>query len=408
MRSPLALTSLFLVTCASPAFAQSVVVPLQSDQQYQSQPAQPSTQLLANAKPAPDVPTFWLWGPVTAHPRVSYQFVTSTGVQYAPGFAADTTIQTLSPGILMELGTHWTLDYQASWDVYSSRQFKDTLNHTLSLLGSTAYENWTFSFSQGYSRTSEPLIQTGQQTQSNGYSTVVIARDRIDRHLMLESVASQSLVYTTGFNNTREWSLLEWVHYQFTPQLDTALGIGPGYVNVHTGADSNYYRFLGQIDWRLGTKLTLHLDGGLDHRRLHMATASYTNSPVANASIGYQMFEHTSLTIGASRTVTPSYFANRTQKGLSWNAGINQRLLGHFNLNLSAGYQKSSYDQTDPTSTTTPARNDNNHWYDARLSTAVLKRGTISVFYHRSQNSSNLLGYSFSSDQYGLELRYQY
>jgi hypothetical protein len=411
MESPLALVLFFLVVCTSPAFAQSVLAPIapsEPDLQYQPQPGQPATQLIATARANADVPTFLLWGPVTAHPRASYQFVSVTGLQYTPGSATNTTIQTLSPGILLELGTHWTLDYQASWNVYSSRQFKDTLDHILNLFGSTAYENWSFNFAQGFSRSSQPLIETGRQTQQDQYSTGVVVRDQITRQVMLETIANQSLLYTTDFNDTKEWSLLEWLHFQFSPQLDTALGIGPGYVEVNNGSDMNYYKLLGQIDWRPGTKLSLHLDGGLDHRRLRTATARYTDNPIANASMAYKIFEQTTLTIGATRTVTPSYFANQFQKSLTWNAGINQRLLGRLNLSLSTGYRKSNYEQTDPTTATTSARDDNNHWYDAGLSTAVFQRGSVSIFYRYSKNTSNESVYSFSSDQYGAQFLYRY
>jgi hypothetical protein len=406
--SPLTLALLWLVACTFQASAQNVLAPSQPDLQYQPQVAQQTTQLSATTNAVSPVPAFLQWGSVTAHPRISYSFVSSTGVQYQPGSATNTTIQTLSPGITLELGTHWSLDYQASWNVYSSRQFNDTLDHALSLLGATTYENWTFNFSQGFSRSTQPLIQTGRQTQQDQYSTSITALDRLDQHLMLETDASQSLLYTTDFNDTKEWSLLEWLHYQFSPQLDTALGIGPGYVEVNNGADMNYYKFLGKIDWRPSTKLNLHLDGGLDHRRLRTANASYIDNPIANASIGYKIFDHTMLTFGASRTVSASYFANQIQKSLGWNAGVNQRLLGIFNLSLSAGDQKSTYELTDPTTSTTSTRDDNDHWYDARVSTVVLKRGTISIFYRRSKNASSTPGYSFSSNQVGLEFRYQY
>jgi len=406
--SLLRLALLSLGTVATPAFAQSVLAPAQPDLQYPAQSTPQTSQLTATTSKPSTVPTFLQWDPITAHPRASYQFVSATGMQYEPGRATNTTIQTLSPGIFLELGTHWTLDYQASWNVYSSREFKDTLGHTINLLGATTYENWMFNFAQGFSRSSQPLIQTGRQTQQDQYSTGVTVNNQITSRFMLETVASQNLTYTTDFNDTKEWSLLEWLHFQVSPQLDSALGIGPGYVEINNGPDMNYYKFLGKIDWHPGTKLSLRLDGGLDHRKLRTATASYTNNPIASASIGYKIFEHTTLTLGASRTVTASYFSNELQKSLSWNAGIEQRLLGRFNLNLSAGYLKSSYDQTDPTATTTTARNDNNHWYDARVNTVVLKRGTVSVFYRYSKNSSSTQGYGFSSDQYGFELRYQY
>ena len=406
IKVPATLVLLPLFWCSATVFSQTVVAPVQPASKYQPQVTQQSTEPLTNAITQPAVPTFLQWGPVTAHPRASYRYVSSTGVQYKPGSATDTTIQTLSPGILLGVGTHWSLDYQASWNFYSSREFKDTLDHAINLLGSAAYENWTFNLSQGFSRSSQSLVETGRQTQQDQYSTGFTALDRIDSHLILETVGSQSLTSPTDFNDTKEWSLLEWLHFRFSQQLDTALGAGAGYVEVNNGADANYYKFLGRIDWRPGSKLNLHLDGGLDHRRIRTGSANYINNPIANASVGYKLFEHTILMIGATRTVTASYFSNQTQKNLSWNAALDQRLLGRINLNLSAGYQKSTYEQT--ALGDAAARNDNNHWYDVRLSTVVLRRGSVSIFYHRGKNSSSTPGYGFTSDQYGTELRYQY
>jgi len=404
----LTLTPLLLVVGASLAYSQSVRAPAQPDLEGQPLTIQQPSQLLATNKDAAPVPTFLLWGPVTAHPRASYEFVSTTGVQYLPGHAADTVIQTLSPGILLDLGAHWSLDYQASWNVYSSRLFKDTLDHALSLLGSSTYENWSFNFSQGFSRSSEPLVQTGRQTQQDQYATGFTVRDQLDRDLALETIARQTLIYTTDFNDTKEWSVLEWLHFQVSPRLDTAVGIGPGYVEVNHGSDMNYYKLLGQIDWQPGTKLNLHLDGGWDHRRMRTAAAHYIDSPIANASLNYKLFEHTTVTVGAARTVTASYFSNEVQKNIGWNAGLEQRLLGQLNLSLSTGYQKSTYDQTDPTIIITDARDDNTRWYDARLGTSILKRGTVSLFYRYSKNTSSLPGYGFSSDQYGVDLGYRY
>jgi len=402
----LALALLTLVAGMVPAEAQTAVMPALSDLQDQAQTAKKTSQLSDNAQSATDVPTFLQWGSVIARPRASYRFVSATGLQAKPGKAVDTTIQTFSPGITLDLSSHWSLDYQAAWNVYSQRDFKDTLDHSLVLRGATSYESWSFNAMQGYSHSSEPLIETGQQTTEDLYTTGFTATDRLNSHIILETDVNQSLRYTTDFNDTKEWSLLEWAHFQFSPKLDTALGVGPGYVEIRNGSDMNYYKFLGSIDWRPGETLSVHLDGGLDHRRVRTGKANYTNDPIATASIGYKMFEQTVLSLEAARTVTASYFSNHVQKSFRWNVGLNQRLLGHLNLILGAGYQKSSYDKADPSSAN--ARDDKDWWYIGRLSTVVLKQGTISVFYQYTKNTSSVPGYGFSSDQTGLELRYQY
>jgi hypothetical protein len=397
-----------LVCCSTLALAQTTVLaPLQPDLQPLPQATQQPSQSLITTNTPSTLPTFLQWGPVTAHPRATYRFISTTGLLVSKGEAADTTIQTVAPGIMLELGAQWTLDYQSSWNYYSSRKFTDSIDHSVLLNGATVYDNWTLRFSQGFSHSAQTLIETGSQTKLDQYSTAFDALMRLGSHLALESSATQNLTYTTDLNDTKEWSLIEWLHFQYSQRLDTALGLGPGYIELNQGPDTTYSKFLGKIDWRPGTKLNLHFDAGLDHREVRSANAQYTNNPIANLSARYKIFEHTALKIGASRTITVPYSLNQALvKNLSWDVSLDQRLLGRFNLTLSAGYTKSNYEQT--TVAATEARDDINHWYDARLSTAVLQRGSISVFYRRSTNGSTLQGYGFSTDQTGLEFSYRY
>jgi len=408
MGSRLVLALSFFLACSTPAFAQSTVLaPLQPDLQAPTQGPQPSSELITSAKRSSSVPTFLQWGSVTAHPRATYRFVSSTGLQARRGEASNTNIQTLAPGIMLELGAKWTLDYQSSWNYYSSRAFTDSIDHSVNLNGATVYDNWTLSFAQNFNRSSQTLIETGGQTKVDQYGTSFNALARIDSHLALESAATQSLTYTTDFNDSKDWALLEWLHFQYSPRLDTALGAGPGYVEINKGPDTTYSRFLGKVDWRPGTKLNVHFDAGFDHRKLRSANAHATTNPVANVAVGYRIFEHTALAFGASRTISVPYSANQALvKNLNWNVILDQRLLGRLNLTLSAGYQKSNYEQS--TTIATEYRGDTNHWYDARLSAAVLQRGSVSVFYHTSKNASTVQGYGFSSNQTGLEFSYRY
>jgi hypothetical protein len=398
----------FLLGCSTLAFAQTTALePLQSDQQSPLQGNQQSSQLFSSAKTSNSVPTFLQWGSVAAHPRATYRFVSSTGLQARRGEAANTDIQTLAPGIMLELGAQWTLDYQSSWNYYSSRAFTDSIDHSVILNGATSYDDWTLSFTQNFNRSTQTLIETGGQTKVDQYGTAFNALARFGSHLALESAATQNLIYTTDFNDSKDWALVEWLHFQYSPRLDTALGAGPGYVEINKGPDTTYSRFLGKIDWRPGTKLNVHLDAGLDHRKLRSANAQATNNPIANATVGYKIFEHTALAFGASRTISVPYSPNQALvKNLGWNVSLDQRLLGRLNLTLSAGYEKSNYELS--TTTMTGARDDSNHWYDARLSAAVLQRGSVSVFYHTSKNASTVQGYGFSSNQTGLEFSYRY
>src|ERR1022692_3860097 len=111
------------------------------------------------------------WGPVTAHPHISYGATYATGIQSQPGQSSDSFINTLTPGISFDLGPRWQLGYSAAITFYSDANLSDTVNHTAFLTGQTAYEDWTFSLSQSVALSSDPQVATAQQTDQQTYST---------------------------------------------------------------------------------------------------------------------------------------------------------------------------------------------------------------------------------------------
>jgi hypothetical protein len=55
-----------------------------------------------------------------------------------------------------------------------------------------------------------------------------------------------------------------------------------------------------------------------------------------------------------------------------------------------------------------PNRLDDYYSFNIRLGSAFLRRGSIAVFYQYTDNSSSQAGYTFSSNQAGLELGYKF
>lgn len=105
-------------------------------------------------------------GPLDLHPHAFYRFLYATGVQSAPGQPHDTISEDVSPGLLVDLGKHWTLDYTPTWTFYSDDQFHgtnefhNTLDHAATLNGGLAYGDWLLGFNQTYIRSDTPLIVT--------------------------------------------------------------------------------------------------------------------------------------------------------------------------------------------------------------------------------------------------------
>ena len=118
------------------------------------------------------------------------------------------------------MGNYWTVDYSPTWDFYSSREFRDTLDQNVRLAGGTSYEDWTLGLSQSYSKSSDPQVETGTQTDEETFSTTLSASYRINSKLSLDMGLNQDFILTSQFQNSREWSTMDWLNYQFWPRLD--------------------------------------------------------------------------------------------------------------------------------------------------------------------------------------------
>ena len=346
------------------------------------------------------------WGLVSLRPYLNYRLLYGDGIQSGPGQQQTTTINAISPGLLFGIGDHWTLDYMATKTFYSNRAFQDTLDHSLQLKGGTTFEDWVFGLSGSYSSSTQPLVETGVQTKQTTWSTTASVGYHLNSRLFLDTSVTHNDQSAEAFTSSREWSTSDWLHYQITPQFDTAIGFGAGKVDVSAGSDMTYTRPQAQIGWRPTSKLSLNLQGGIENRKFLSGGASDLRTPTYGASIQYQPVDTTAFTFGASQTVAPSYFTSQIIKSTGWTAAFEQRLLQYFHLGVGLGHQKNTYLST--AGIVTAGRDDDSDSFNARLSTTILRNVSIAALYQRSRNSSNLAGYGYTSSQVGLEVGWRY
>jgi len=142
--------------------------------------------------------------------------------------------------------------------------------------------------------------------------------------------------------------------------------------------------------------------------------ASALLTPVFAATVQYQPFDQTKLSVSASRTVSASYFQNQVTENTGVSADLNQRLLGRLFLDLSGGYAKTKYIASISGPSTTTGRNDDVYSFNARLTCPLLQRATVSVFFGYSNNSSSQSGFTsgsgfgYTSTQVGFDIGYRY
>jgi hypothetical protein len=344
------------------------------------------------------------WGPVALHPHVSYQFVYGSGIQSSPTNQSSTVIQTFAPGVLFVMGSHWTLDYTPTFVFYSDKDFEDNVGHAVALTGATTYEDWALGLSQNFAYTTAPQVETGTQVKQQTYSTALTASHPLNSKMSVDLGVSQNLIFPSDFESSKEWSTMDWLNYQFWPRLVAGVGVGCGY--VITTPDRLFEQLQARVNWRATDKISFGLNGGAEFSQFTDGGESPLINPIFGASIQYQPFEHTQFSLSASRTVNTSYFDDQITEVASLNASLNQRLFGQFYLNVGGGYNWTTY----TASATGAAANDSSDYYsiDVRLSTSVLKRGSVAVFYTYSQNITDQPGLAYSSNQVGFNLGYAF
>ncbi len=353
------------------------------------------------------------WGPIILHPHIGYGLSYGTGLPSQRGQASDSAINSVSAGFGMNLGKRWDLSYSAGASFYSDPKLKNNVDHSVTLHGHTSYEDWKFNLSQSVAITSDPMVQTSQQTDQQSYSTSLAVDYQISGDLSAALTAGQQLSSTSGFTNavgsTTDWTLSGSLNYQLAPSLSAGLGAGWGYSKVAIGPDNTYEDVNLNLSWAFARKLSLSVNGGAQIRQFIGSGQSSLLSPTFGVTLNYHPFRFTAIYLTASRSIGASYFQSQVNVNTSVSVGLSQRLFKKYSLSLSGSYGLTEYQnsssQAPPEIT---GRADTQTSFSVSVNRSFLKRGTASVFYSKSQNSSNSQGYHLNSNQAGLSLGYSY
>ena len=247
------------------------------------------------------------WGPFSVHPHVDYQFSYGNGIQSSPGQQQNTIVQQLSPGVLFNLGDHWTLDYTPTLAFYSSSNLQNTVGHSVQLGWGTASGDWFFSGSQSFASTSDPNIVTAAQTDQQTYSTAFNAAYQFNSKMSVDMGLNQnfnyigngasSTNYLQGLANSKSWSTMDWLNYQFRPRLNVGIGAGVGYTRQDNSPDAMNEQYQARVNWRATDKISFQLSGGLHDQQYLSGDAGDLLSPIFDAAIQYQPFEQTRISL---------------------------------------------------------------------------------------------------------------
>ncbi|HXW13854.1 MAG TPA: hypothetical protein VEN79_05030, partial [Terriglobia bacterium] len=198
---------------------------------------QPGPKPVFTSSTAPFLPQLTLpivWGPLIVRPHLLYRFLYGNGIESSAGQQQNSIIQQLSPGVLFDLGTHWTLNYTPTLTFYSSSQFRNTVDQSVLLTWGTACGHWSLSGSQSYVSTSDPDVETAGQTSQESFSTALNASYQFNKKISTDLGLSQNLQYfesgqgptnlLQSLGNSRSWSTMDWLNYLFRSTFSAGIG----------------------------------------------------------------------------------------------------------------------------------------------------------------------------------------
>ena len=369
----------------------------------------PSYDVRDNSLPQP-----LKFGPVVVRPHPYYHFLYTTGLQSSTNSTQRSIIQEISPGVAIDFGRHWTLDYTPTFRFYSNHAFRDSVDHAATLAGGTRYEDWTFNLSQSYAQTDSTLAETATQTKQQTFDTELGGSRILNDKMYVDFGVSQVFNAVSGQQDSRTWSTMEWLNYQFNKRLNAGIGLGGGYVMVESevpgpgNPDQAFEQMQARVQWRATDKLSLSVNGGFEEREILADGYNNELNPTFGASIQYAPFKQTQISLSAGRTVASSDFSILAQSTETTTVGINisQRLLEKYFINAGASFTQTEY--TVAFGPISNLRTDDIYNFNVRVGRSFLKRGNVALTYQYSDNKSNQAGFSYISNQVGFEVGFTY
>jgi hypothetical protein len=386
--------------------AQYVLAPAPSTPDQTPPAVQQTSEMDVFASPPPTESQPFKWGAFTLRPHPYYQFLYADGLQARTNRTVNTLIHSLSPGALLEMGQHWTLDYSPVFTLYSNNDFSDTFGQSARLEGGTVYNDWVLGLIQTYTLIDAPSMETASQTRQEYFDTLINGAYTINSKMSLDLQLNQKFVSADQYSSYHEWSTMDWLNYQFWPRLNTAIGVGGGFDDNQGGPDAAFEQAQGRVQWRATDRIGFQLHGGVEVRQFLGGNANDLVNPIFGAAVQYRPLEMTRISLAGQRVVSTSYLEEQTTETTRVSADLNQQLPEKFFLNLNGGYQFVKYVSTANDSGSD--RRDNYYFLNVQLGRAFLRRGSFAVVYQFGQDDSSEPGFSFTTHQVGVQIGYSY
>ncbi len=354
------------------------------------------------------------WGPIAIRPHFSYSLIYGNGLLRVPGDPENTSVHTLSPGLLMEIGQNSSFDYTISRRIYSSSRLPSSTDHNVRFDTNASYGDLKAGLSASYGVNSPTLVETGGQTNEDTFALNGNALYRLGDRSTLDLGISRSDRSATPVTRSPAWTGSDWTkwwasswfRYTVSEKFIVSVGLGVGYDEISDNPNMSYTQPQLQVVWRPSDRFSASAEVGLERRKTEDTFGETQENGTYNTSLAYRPFQTTTLSLGANRNISTSYFADQTTQTEGWRLSAEQRVWQRFYLSASTGQGRVAYLPT--TNRPFVPRDDRYDTVSFRVSTPIWARGSVALYYQRSHNTSTQTLFEFTTHLYGFEFSYRF
>lgn len=291
-------------------------------------------------------------------------------------------------------GSFIAIDYTAFLLGFARTSSLNTINHDARFDARWEGEKLKVGASFRYESKLETNADPGRLVTLKTLSAAITSRYQLTHKTGLELGVYHQTNRPEGFVNTVEWRGEGFLDYTATPRARFGFGTAGGRLEVDSGSDQVFERFLARAVYSPSNKLEAELRGGVEFRQsVQPGDRSYPIfdfrarwSPAAGTRIGFNAFRNVNKSI---------YQPDRDYTLTGFTLTFERAILSRLVLSLEGGYHVASY--------IGEARSDDYFFISPGLSYALGTWGSIGVSYKYQQNASNRAQSSFEANQVTVE-----
>jgi hypothetical protein len=355
------------------------------------------------------------------YPTASMRSEYNDNITYLPSRGSSDFIWYFTPGFSARAGTakHLTLGYSPSAQIYTKNSQYNAFNHSANVGLDWPLAKLSLKAQATYEDTLSSDVVVGGMTRGRSFAFTFGAGYELTQKLgwsgnfrySMRDYGNYSGAYATpaaGLIGYNDWGTDQWLNYKYSDKTAFGVGVSVGNQGAQTGGvNSIYERVMASFNYLVTDKIGITLAIGPEFRQ-YDGNQSGSVGLSYNLTGRWQPTDRTTITLGASRSQTPSpVLAGENYINTTASIGLNQRIADRYFANIGVSYN--NVNSGNSASEVGSGRNDDYIALITGVGANLAYRWTARLFYERRQSiSGNNSTYEFDNNRAGFEITWRY